>query len=214
MDGLLAVKERKTETEREKITVNTHTCTHTLTRTHTHAHTHTLTHTHTYTHTQVLSVRRFSLFIKRHFIPSMCVYCGNKRRRERAKGKGEKQRAKIRECILSYICFYLIDGLHIPILEWAIIKMIEDSVFGFNTCHYFGQSFYLLLLLLYFFLVFCRTSPSVVCRCYSSIRTPISMFYFRLTLYNNYCMQAIRIIIGTESQSIKRYKSPVNDIKL
>lgn len=30
--------------------------------------------------------------------------------------------------------------------EWAIIKMIEDSIFGFNTSHYFGQSFYLLFL--------------------------------------------------------------------
>jgi len=30
--------------------------------------------------------------------------------------------------------------------EWAIIKMIEDSIFRFNTSHYFGQSFYLLFL--------------------------------------------------------------------
>jgi len=48
------------------------------------------------------------------------------------------------EYILSYIFFYLIDELYKKEHEWVIIKMIEDSIFGFNTSHYFGQSFYLL----------------------------------------------------------------------
>lgn len=149
MDGLLAQRNRTPvyRAEREKeMTVNTVT----------HAHRHIF-----YTYTQVLLVRRFSLFIKRHFIPSSCaefvVEMKDGRYVEERAGeiRGEKWRTKARECILSYnvIFFYLIDGLYVH----TIIKMIEDSIFRFNACHYFHGSCYL-----FFFLFSPQTSPQTL----------------------------------------------------
>jgi len=56
--------------------------------------------------------------------------------------RGEKY-SEQKEGSVSYPYIFLSYRRTIYIREWVIIKMIEDSIFGFNTCHYFDRSFYL-----------------------------------------------------------------------
>jgi len=127
-------RERTTKTgKRGKITLSTATFSH--------------SHTHTHTHTCIYYIYR--CFRSEGFLCSLndilyrpCVCFGNDRRSKCTKGREKMANKNKGVYLIVYI--FLSYRRTIKKHEWAIIKMIEDSIFRFNTSHYFVQSFYLL----------------------------------------------------------------------